>query len=168
MQFQAAFQPSAFGEKSFTMRLQKIMQKIGNLFIGLMLRSPFHAMMSKSTLLLTVTGRKSGKRYTTPVNYASVDDEVIIFSRKGRTWWRNLRGGAPVEYRLQGRKVVGRGEAFEEKAEVERGLMAYFEVVPSYAKYYGVRLDEEGRPNLDDIARTSEARVLVKLKADER
>ena len=44
--------------------------KIGNTFIKLFLRSPLHRMMSKSTLLITFTGRKSGNKYTTPVNYS--------------------------------------------------------------------------------------------------
>ena len=150
------------------MRLQKIIQRIGNVFIGGILRSPFHAMLSKNTLLLTFTGRVSGKRYTTPVNYASVGDELLIFSRKDRTWWRNLRGGAPAVFRLQGRTITGWGETFEDDAEVERGLMTYLQTVPDYAKFFEVRLDEEGRPNQEDIIQAAQPRVLVKLKRDER
>ena len=33
------------------------------------LRSPVHGMVSKFTLLITFTGCKSGKTYTTPVSY---------------------------------------------------------------------------------------------------
>lgn len=35
----------------------------------LLLRSPLHGLMSNRYLLITFTGRKSGKRYTTPVAY---------------------------------------------------------------------------------------------------
>ena len=149
------------------MRLQKIIQRIGNVFIGGILRSPFHAMLSKNTLLLTFTGRVSGKRYTTPVNYTSVGDELLIFSRKDRTWWRNLRGGAPVVFRLQGHRLTGWGMAFDEPAEVEGGLMTYLRAVPNFAKYFEVRLDEKGRPNREDIVQATQPRVLVKLKRDE-
>ena len=149
------------------MQAQKIFQRIGNVFIGGILRSPLHRMLSKNTLLLTITGRKSGKRYTTPVNYASVGDEVIIFSKKDRTWWRNLRERAPVEYRLQGRKISGWGEVFEDEADVERGFIDFLKVVPHFTKHFDVRLDEEGCPNLEDIARIAQPRVLVKLKANE-
>ena len=134
--------------------------------MGAILRSPFHSMFSQNTLLLTFTGRASGKRYTTPVNYALVGDELLIFSRKDRTWWRNLRGGAPVMFRLQGRTMTGQGVAFEDGAEVEKGLTAYLEAVPNFAKYFDVRLEEEGRPNQDDLARTAQPRVLVRLKRD--
>jgi hypothetical protein len=33
------------------------------------LKSPFHKMMSGSTLLVTITGRKAQRTITTPVNY---------------------------------------------------------------------------------------------------
>lgn len=149
------------------MQLQKIFQRIGNIFIGIILRSPFHGMLSQNTLLLTFTGRISDKRYTTPVNYALVGDELLIFSRKDRTWWRNLRGGAPVMFRLQGRTMTGQGVAFEDEAEVEEGLMTYLEAVPNFAKYFDVQLDEEGHPNLEDIARIAQPRVLVRIKIGE-
>jgi hypothetical protein len=37
-------------------------------FVVALLRSPLHGFMDRSTLLLTYTGHKSGKAYTTPVN----------------------------------------------------------------------------------------------------
>jgi hypothetical protein len=60
--------------------------------------------------------------------------------------------------------MTGQGIAFEDKAEVEEGLMNYLEAVPNFAKYFDVRLDEEGRPNREYIARTAQPRVLVKIK----
>lgn len=44
------------------------------------LRSPIHGMVSKSILLITFTGRKSGKTYTTPVSYSQDGDLVTIFT----------------------------------------------------------------------------------------
>jgi len=49
------------------------------------LRSPMHAMVSKSVLLITFTGRKSGKTYTTPVDYSQDGDQVYIFTHAN--WW---------------------------------------------------------------------------------
>jgi nitroimidazol reductase NimA-like FMN-containing flavoprotein (pyridoxamine 5'-phosphate oxidase superfamily) len=149
------------------MKLRKIFQRIGNVFVGGILRSPFHAMLSKNTLLLTFTGRASGRRYSTPVNYALIGDELYIFSRKDRTWWRNLRGGGPVMYRLQGRTVNGWGKAFEDEAEVEKGLMSFLQAVPNFAKYYDVSFDEEGRLKREDVARVAKPRVLVKITRGE-
>ena len=45
------------------------LQKLYNPLVLLLLRSPLRVAMSNSTMLLTFTGRKSGRTYTTPVNY---------------------------------------------------------------------------------------------------
>jgi hypothetical protein len=41
----------------------------GNDFMSWFLRSPLHGLLSNGMMLLTVTGRKTGKKYTTPVGY---------------------------------------------------------------------------------------------------
>ena len=43
-----------------------------------LLRSPLHGVMSKRVLLVTFTGRKSGKAYTTPVSYMREGDIVFF------------------------------------------------------------------------------------------
>jgi F420H(2)-dependent quinone reductase len=49
-----------------------------------------------SVLLLTTTGRKSGKRYTTPLTYLEDGENLVIIASNGGAdtdpnWWRNLR-----------------------------------------------------------------------------
>ena len=56
------------------------MTTIFNPFMVWLLRSPLHKLASKNTLLITFTGRKSGKKYTTPVNYAS-DKQYARYSK---------------------------------------------------------------------------------------
>ena len=41
-----------------------------NPIVKFVLQSPMHPLMSSNTMLLTFPGRKSGKPYTTPINYA--------------------------------------------------------------------------------------------------
>jgi deazaflavin-dependent oxidoreductase (nitroreductase family) len=50
-------------------------------------------------MVLTTTGRKSGVRRRTPVNYAIVDDEVYCTAAfgPGADWYRNLRADPRVE-----------------------------------------------------------------------
>jgi hypothetical protein len=49
-------------------------------------------MASRSVMLITFTGKKSGKAYLTPINYARKGDQVTAFT--GAKWWRNSEGGA--------------------------------------------------------------------------
>jgi F420H(2)-dependent quinone reductase len=53
---------------------------VANVFVRLVLRSPLHFMLSDNVLLLTYTGRRSGKRYTNPVSYSRAGDVVTIFT----------------------------------------------------------------------------------------
>jgi hypothetical protein len=103
------------------------------IMVGL-LRSPLHGMLSQSTLAMTYTGRKSGKTYTTPMNYARVREaggEVLLTtSFRQRAWWRNLRGGAPVGLSLLGKDVKGQAEVTETEPGVAEGLKQFLEAVP--------------------------------------
>lgn len=66
----------------------KFLMAVANVFLRLILRSPLHAWMSSTLLLLTYTGRKSGKRYTIPIGYTRDGDVVTIFAYRSRTWWK--------------------------------------------------------------------------------
>lgn len=135
-----------------------------NRLLTTLLRSPFHALLSGSTLALTYTGRKSGKTYTTPVNYVRAGDRLLTTSSRDRLWWRNLRGGAPVWLRLQGREVKALGQAIEDEAAVSEALFAYLAQKPGLAKYFEVALDTGGLPDRDDVARTAKARVMIQFR----
>lgn len=143
------------------MNFAKLFQRIGNVFISGILRSPFHALLSKNTLLVTFSGRKSGRRYTTPVNYVCVGDLIYVTSMKDRTWWRNLRGGARLTLRLQGQEVTGWGEVIEDVESVRSSLTAYLRTSPKMTKYFEVRIDSEGLLDEKDVARAAKPRVMV-------
>jgi len=49
-----------------------------NRFLSLLLRSPPHGVLSDGVLLLGFTGRKSGRRYTTPINYLRDGGAVLL------------------------------------------------------------------------------------------
>ena len=135
-----------------------------NPFMTFVLRSPLHGLLDKGVLLITVTGRKSGRAITTPVNYLREDGTLWITSLRERTWWRNLRGGAPVTVHLQGRDLKGTGQAIADDEGVAAGLAHYLERAPQNAKYYGVALSPEGKPKGEDIARAARDRVMVEVQ----
>jgi len=85
------------------------MNRVANPFVSALLRSPLHAVISRRVMLITVYGRKSGRRFSTPVEYRWVGGKVEVRSFRGRTWWRNLGADRPVEMLLQGHKRTGFG-----------------------------------------------------------
>jgi deazaflavin-dependent oxidoreductase (nitroreductase family) len=88
--------------------------RILNPLMKWMLRSPLHFFVSSSYMLITVIGRKSGKQYTTPVQYRRDGSTLTVITSAVYSWWRNLRGGAEVQLWLRGKALNGTAEIFEE------------------------------------------------------
>lgn len=129
-----------------------------------LLRSPLHPFVSKSMMLVTVTGRKSGKRYTVPVGYVRSGDTLTVVSRRGRTWWRNLRGGKPFSLHLQGREVPATAAVVEDEASLAADLARFFEEFPQYARYLRAPSDANGRPTAEGLAQLAETLVMVRVE----
>jgi deazaflavin-dependent oxidoreductase (nitroreductase family) len=134
-----------------------------NSFMKFVLRSPAHGMVSKSVLLISFTGRKSGKTYTTPVSYSQAGDQVYIFTHA--TWWKNLRDGAPVTLRIQGRDLQGVVEPVaENKQAVASGLAEHLRHVRSDAPYYGVTFDTQQNPRPDEVEKAAQSVVMLRVR----
>lgn len=135
----------------------------GNDFMSWVLRSPLHGMLSNGMMLITVTGCKTGKKYTTPVEYFREDGYLWVMTNRNRTWWRNLRGGAEVSLLLKRKPVTAIAETELDEKAVEARMIEYVKHVPQAAKPLGIRV-ENGNANAEDIARTSKDRLFVKIK----
>ena len=81
--------------------------------IRAVLRSPAHRLLSNQLMLLTVTGRRTGRTFTFPVGYREDGDRlrVHVASPEQKRWWRNLSDGAPVAVELRRVKRTGFGLA---------------------------------------------------------
>ena len=134
-----------------------------NTMMKWMLQSPFHGNVSKSIMLISFTGRKTGKRYTTPIRYMRTEQNVIAFTQE--KWWKNLQDGKPVELRLQGRTVRGIPAPVREPANViQNRLQEFLSQYPSDAKYYNVAVGADGQPNRADVERAAEHTILLEFQ----
>jgi len=86
-----------------------VLNRTVNPVVRTLLRSPAHPLLSGHLMLLTVTGRRSGRAFTFPVAYSQDGDRLTVTldwpDRK--RWWRNLRDGAPVVVELRGDRRTG-------------------------------------------------------------
>ncbi|MBG0830121.1 nitroreductase family deazaflavin-dependent oxidoreductase [Planomonospora sp. ID67723] len=87
-------------------------------------RSPLRFLLDDAVVLLTVRGRRSGREITVPAGYAEQDGELLLVSRTGRRWWRNLLDGAPVRVLLRGREQRGTAQVFTDIGQVTQVLLA--------------------------------------------
>lgn len=138
----------------------------GNDFMAWVLRSPFHGMLSNGMMLITITGRKTGKTYTTPVGYYMEDGTMWVITSRERTWWKNLQGGAKVDLLLKRKPVTGIADVDLDEKSVEVRMVEYLRHVPQAAKPMKIRM-EDGKPNQEDVAATAKDRLFVKIKVND-
>jgi deazaflavin-dependent oxidoreductase (nitroreductase family) len=134
----------------------------GNDFMAWILRSPFHGMLSNGMMLITVTGCKTGKTYTTPVGYYLQDEYLWVLTSRERKWWRNLQGGAKVQLLLRRKPVEGMADVELDEKSVEVRMVEYLRHVPQAAKPMGIRMENK-IPNPEDISRTAKERLFIRI-----
>lgn len=138
--------------------------RLVNPIVAAILRSPFHRLLSRHVLLLTYTGRKTGKQFTIPVGYTREGDTLTVFSGH-HVWWKNLRGGAPVAVYLEGRQRTAHAELIEDRA----GLLAAVEWcvarfgLKGAGQRIGLALDTQPPLSRDDLAAALEGHAVVYL-----
>lgn len=90
-------------------------------------------MRGADVLLLTTTGRTSGKARTTPLIYIEDGADVILVASNGGDdrdpgWWRNLKAHseATIQIKRERRRVRAERASAEEKARLWPKLVAQY------------------------------------------
>jgi deazaflavin-dependent oxidoreductase (nitroreductase family) len=81
---------------------------------------PFRTPLSGRLMLLSYTGRKTGRPYRQPISY--VPDGDVLLTPGGGKWKLNLVESEPVTLRLRGHDVSARPQFVFDVDEVERLL----------------------------------------------
>lgn len=137
--------------------------------VDVVLRSRFHWLLSRGLALITVTGRRTGRRYTIPVGYLETPDAVIVLvgDAPTKTWWRNYMQPGPIEMRLRGAHRSGRAvvvpsgtEQFRRTAEES---FRRSRVIP---RLFGIAFDPSGELTVEDAARLARRVAIVRIALD--
>lgn len=132
-------------------RRARIMRAV-NVPMRAALSLPFATPLSGNLMLISYTGRKSGKAYRQPVSY--VRDGDVLLTPGGGRWTLNLTDGGqprPVRIRLRGRDVPARGELVTDAAEVERLLGVITRENPRAARFIPIPRRPDGRLEPDAL-----------------
>ncbi len=113
-------------------------------------------------MLITFTGRKSGKQFTTPVRYMQTGDTVRCFTAAENQWWRNLRSGSRVSLLIKGQLSDYQAQAiFDNPADIRKKLVSYLGLFPQDAAYHDIRLNKDKSLNDQDLEQAARAAVVV-------
>jgi len=113
-------------------------------------------------MLITFTGRKSGKEFTTPVRYIQAGDTVKCFTAAENQWWRNLRSGARVRLLIKGQLHDYQAQAiFDDPANIKQQLVAYLRLFPQDAAYHEIRLNKDKSLDEQDLEQAARNAIVV-------
>ena len=125
---------------------------LGNELVVAVLHSPFHALLDRRTALLTITGCRSGRSFTFPVEYCRDGRVLHVISHTDHRWWRNLASNGHISIRLGGVEYHAFGEV-REMAEPDRlRFLQRF-----WRDAYGRRL------HTDDAAERARRAVIIRI-----
>lgn len=83
-------------------RRRRVM-RVANVPMRAVLSLPFRTPLGGRLMLLSYTGRKSGKHYRQPLSY--VTDGDVLLTPGGGNWTLSLQHGVPVTARIAGKDV---------------------------------------------------------------
>ena len=148
--------------------LSRFLQRAAILLSPLMrsvLAGRLHATMSRNLMLVSFTGRSSGRVYMTPVSYVREGDDLLVPG--GGRWWKNFGAGA-ASVRLEGvwRRVTP--EVISEPRAMAEALRRMIQARPIVALFTGIRRGPDGLPTTKSLDRElKRGFVVIRLRLAE-
>jgi len=115
------------------MRRQARIMKAINVPMRRVLSLPFPTPLSRRLMLVTITGRRSGRLYRQPLSY--VRDGEVLLTPGGGKWTLNLSEDQPVPVRLRGRRCHARPELVRDRAVVTDLLRVMTTTNPGVSRF---------------------------------
>ncbi|MGE2813878.1 hypothetical protein ACQI5H_01835 [Mycobacterium heidelbergense] len=126
--------------------------RIVNPMLRSLLRTPLAGSARKQLMVLSFTGRKTGRPYSLPVSAHMIDND--LYALTGAPWKQNFRGGATAEVVYDGKTTTMRGELIRDRAVVSdlylRCAQAYG--VQRAQRMIGLKFRDQRMPTLDEFA----------------
>ncbi|MEJ8569378.1 nitroreductase/quinone reductase family protein [Elongatibacter sediminis] len=148
------------------MKLPESLFAVINPCIIWLLRSPAHGLLSSGVMLITFTGRNSGRTFTTPVRYIRDGGVIRSFTARNNQWWRNMREPVEVTLRIAGKDGRYLMQAVtDDPTRIRAKLLRLLALYPQDAPYYDIELGPDKLPKPGHLDRAVEATAMVEARA---
>ena len=133
-----------------------------------LLRSPLHGITSHNIGIVHFSGRKSGRKLSTPLSYTQDGDIVRLLSNRNTQWWLNFRGeGIAVEMEIARKCYPGTAVLLEGDSEaLRKGVRRFIHALPRDATVYGLALDANKEVVETSLATIAEQLILVEIRLE--
>jgi deazaflavin-dependent oxidoreductase (nitroreductase family) len=126
-----------------------------------LLRHGLMGSLAAEIMVITVTGRKTGRQYSTPIGYLR-DGETIIALSRGSNWYKNAVAAGRAQIEIRQQKIAVRAEAVTDQAERERIFALYQrERARNFSRLFGVPVNAPDA----ELKRALAVRDFVKMTA---
>jgi deazaflavin-dependent oxidoreductase (nitroreductase family) len=148
------------GITSFNWQRMKNLQKVHRILYAIGLGP----LIGRIILLLTTTGRKSGLKRVTPVQYEEIDGKYYLGAARGlkADWVRNIQANPSVEVQVKNRRFAGSAEMVTDPIRIadflEVRLQRHsFMIGMIMQKAHGL----PRRPSREQLEKLAESEVMV-------
>jgi len=90
-----------------------------------LLRRGWMGSMGDFVMVITTTGRKTGRKFTIPIAYKLDGEEVIAINRGNSNWFRNVVANGQAIIEIKGKVMPVQGEVVKDETERQRIFDVY-------------------------------------------
>ncbi len=97
--------------------------------------------MSNQVMLITTTGRKTSRLFTTPLGYVEGSQYVYAVTRGGdqiSNWFKNVEKNPRVKLQIGERVLTATGEVLQDPDQIKQVLRLFLQHRPNYQRFLGV------------------------------
>ena len=132
--------------------------------LNFLLGTPLAGPARKQLMVLSFTGRKTGRRYSIPVSAHVIDNDLYALTEA--LWKQNFRDGAAAQVVYDGKKTAMHGELIRDRALVSD---LFLKCSQSYGvkraqRMMGLKFRDQRIPTLEEFAEAFDRMHLAAIK----
>jgi len=140
------------------------MLRVVNPILRSLLRTPVMGAARNQLMVVSFTGRKTGRRYSIPVSAHRIDN--ALYALTPAPWKRNFRNGATADVLLDGKSATMAGELIEDPSVVAD---LYRRCAESYGvktaqRLMGLKFRDDRIPTLEEFREAAERDGLAAVR----
>jgi len=140
------------------------MLRVVNPILRSLLRTPVMGAARNQLMVISFTGRKTGRRYSIPVSAHRIDN--ALYALTAAPWKRNFRNGATADVLLDGKSATMAGELIEDPSVIAD---LYRRCAESYGvktaqRLMGLKFRDDRIPTLEEFREAAERDGLAAVR----